>query len=98
MKYVLFAFLIFCGAKLHAQSLSEMDAVYLATLKAVVDYKIDDEQTLQQVEKLRDDEKFNQKLRKMLGELDNGKRKNAKNKRVFEILKTTGKKIYNELN
>ncbi len=100
MKYLVFCSTLFFALHGYAQNYttSDMDAVYLATLKAVVDYKINDAETLKQIEKLRQDEKFDKKLRKMLGELNNQKRKNAQNKRIFDVLKTTGKKIYNELN
>lgn len=80
-----------------AQYASQMDAAYLATLKAVADYKINDEENLDEVEELRQDERFNKKLRKMLNKLDNRKSKNSENKRVYEILKKAGRDIYNEL-
>lgn len=101
MKYLPFflslGFIIAAVEPARAQYSSQMDAAYLATLKAVADYKINDEENLDEVEELRQDERFNKKLRKMLNKLDNRKSKNSENKRVYEILKKAGRDIYNEL-
>ena len=80
-----------------AQYTSQNDAAYLATIKAVSDYKIDDEEDAKNVEKLRQDERFNRKLAKMLAKLRNNRNKDAKNRRVYNILKRAGKEIYDEL-
>lgn len=80
-----------------AQYTSQNDAAYLATIKAVSDYKIDDEEDAKNVEKLRQDERFNRKLSKMLVKLSNNRNKDAKNRRVYNILKRAGKEIYDEL-
>ena len=80
-----------------AQYTSQNDAAYLATIKAVSDYKIDDEEDAINVEKLRQDERFNRKLSKMLAKLSNNRNKDAKNRRVYNILKRAGKEIYDEL-
>ena len=79
-------------------SADEKDAVYMATLKAVVDYKMSDAENLKQLEKLREDKNFNDKLQKMIDKLNNKKFKSGSDRRVYELLTTTGKKIYNELN
>lgn len=101
MRYLPFFLILFLVGVIvkpaQAQYASQMDAAYLATLKAVTDYKINDEENLDDVEELRQDEKFNKKLRKMLNKLDNRKSKNSENKRVYEILKKAGRDIYNEL-
>lgn len=101
MRYLPFFLILFLVGVIvkpaQAQYASQMDAAYLATLKAVADYKINDEENLDEVEELRQDEKFNKKLRKMLNKLDNRKSKNSENKRVYEILKKAGRDIYNEL-
>lgn len=82
----------------HAQYAAQKDAAYIATLKAVVNYKIDDEENLAKIEKLRENERFNRDLVKMLDKLSNKKTKNALNSRVYKILIQAGKDIYNELN
>ena len=101
MKNLLFfVFLILFGMACRpakAQFTSQNDAAYLATIKAVSDYKIDDEEDAKNVEKLRQDERFNRKLSKMLAKLNNSRNKNAKNRRVYNILKRAGKEIYDEL-
>ncbi len=80
-----------------AQYAAQKEAAYMATIKAVADYKINDEENLRDVEKLRNDERFNRKLQKMLDKLSNKKSKNGTNRRVYEILQRAGKDIYDEL-
>ncbi len=81
-----------------AQYSSQKDAAYLATIKAVSEFKIDDEENKKQVEQLRNDKKFNAKLQKMLDKLSNSKSKNSQNSRVYNILLNAGRQIYDELN
>ena len=64
------ALFLFTGVA-NAQFAASKDAQYLAVVKAVANYKIDDEENLRQVEELRDNEKFNNKLQKMLDKLSN---------------------------
>lgn len=45
-----------------AQFAADKDAAYLATLKAVADFKINDEEELENVNRLRQDQQFNRKL------------------------------------
>ena len=101
MRYI-FLFLSFMLAASSAMAQnypsSEKDAVYLATLKAVLDYKMNDIENIKQLDKLRKDEKFNQELQKMLEDLDNEKRSSRKDKRVYELLIRAGKNVYNVLN
>ena len=73
------------------------DAEYIATLRAVVNYKIDDEENLRDIKALRKDRRFNQDLQKMLNKLTNSRTKNTDNKRVQKILEQAGKDIYNIL-
>lgn len=80
-----------------AQFAAQKDAAYLATLKAVTDYKLNDEEIVQDMEKLRQNEKFNQDLHKMLDKLTNSRTKTGKNRRVYQILQRAGKEIYDEL-
>lgn len=83
--------------KAQAQLTSQKDAQYMATLKAVVNYKIDDEENISKIEDLRNDKRFNQKLQKMLEKLQNTRTKNSTNKRVYNILLKAGQEIYKEL-
>ena len=80
-----------------AQYTAQKDAAYLAVLKAVANYKIDDEDNKKQVAELREDAKFNKKLEKMMEKLTNTKSKDSKNQRIYKILLQAGKQIYNEL-
>ena len=81
-----------------AQTTSQKEAAYFATLKAVIDYKINDENNSKEMDQLRQDEKFNEKLKKMMDKLQNTKSKDAKNKNIYNILRQAGKQIYDELN
>ncbi len=81
-----------------AQYAAQEDAMYLATLKAVVNYKIDDEENLKNVEALRTNQRFLQDLSKMMAKLSNRRTKNSVNSRVYKILLKAGKDIYKELN
>lgn len=80
-----------------AQYSAQKDAMYIATLKAVVNYKIDDEENYNNMESLRENQRFNEKLSKMMSKLSNRRTKNSTNTRVYRILLQAGKEIYNEL-
>lgn len=100
MKYIPL-FLLLIGVAVSgnaaAQYASQMDAAYLATIKAVADYKINDEENLKQVNELRENEQFNKKLAKMLEQLNNKRTKTGKNRQVYQILQRAGKEIYDIL-
>ncbi len=81
-----------------AQYSAQNEAKYMATLKAVVDYKINDEENYADIESLRENRRFNQDLTKMLAKLSNRRTKNSTNSRVYKILLKAGKDVYNELN
>ena len=80
-----------------AQLTSQKEAQYMATLKAVVNYKINDEENISKIEDLRKDKRFNQKLQKMLEKLQNTRTKNSTNKRIYNILLKAGEEVYKEL-
>ena len=77
-----------------AQFSAQKDAQYIATLKAVVNYKINDEENLKDIESLRQNQAFNQKLQRMLNKLQNTRTKNTTNRRVQQILEKAGQDIY----
>lgn len=100
MKYLpifISSFVFLTAQSASAQYASQKDAAYIATLKAVTDFKINDEENLKTMDKLREDKKFNAKLQKMIDQLSNQRSKTGKNRRVYEILKQAGKDIYDEL-
>lgn len=99
MKFSGLVFLIILSmlTEAYAQYSAQNDAVYMATLKAVADYKIGDEENLKDVENLRANQRFLLDLRKMLDKLSNRRSKNSTNTRVYNILLKAGKEIYNEL-
>jgi len=80
-----------------AQYAADKDAMYLATIKAVADYKINDEETIAGMNRLRQNQNFNRKLYEMIQKLDNSRNKDGKNARIHKILLRAGKDIYNEL-
>lgn len=100
MRAILLLTLALCGLSLpvRAQYAAQNDAKYIATLKAVVNYKIDDEENIKSVENLRENQAFNRKLQKMLNKLQNTRTKNSTNRRVYDILLKAGRDVYNELN
>lgn len=73
------------------------ESKYIATLKAVVNYKINDYEYKDDISKLRTNKRFNQDLQRMLDKLENDKYKDNKNKEVQKILEDAGRKIYNIL-
>ena len=95
--FVLFCLIIPCFS-VNAQFASQRDAMYLATIKAVADYKINDEENIKDIEILRQSQKFHDELTKMLSKLSNNRTKNSTNNRGYKILIKAGKDIYNELN
>ena len=99
MKVIFWAlcFSVILSLPASAQFAAQNEAKYIATLKAVVNYKIDDEENLSAVESLRENKSFNQKLQRMLNKLQNTRTKNSTNRKVYNILLKAGKDIYNEL-
>lgn len=100
MRFLFFITVIavaICTSSAYAQYSSTKNAQYLATIKAVANYKINDEEEYKNVEKLRQDVRFNEKLQGMLNKLQNTKTKNSDNKRVLQILENAGKEIYDIL-
>lgn len=92
-------FAVFFGALLlnteaFAQFSAQKDAQYIATLKAVVNYKINDEEIIKDIESLRQNKTFNQKLQRMLNKLQNTRTKNTTNTKVQQILEKAGQDIY----
>ncbi len=77
-----------------AQFSAQKDAQYIATLKAVVNYKINDEEIVQDIESLRQNKVFLQKLQRMLNKLQNTRTKNTTNTKVQQILEKAGQDIY----
>lgn len=90
-------FTVILSLPVSAQFAAQQEAQYMATLKAVVNYKIDDEENLRDIEALRENRRFNQKLARMMEKLQNTRTKNSTNRRVYNILLQAGKQIYNEL-
>ena len=85
---------IMMGGDAKAQYSSQNEAKYIATLKAVVNYKIDDQENIRGIEALRQNRQFNEKLQKMLDKLNNERTKDAKNRRVLKVLEQAGEEIY----
>ncbi len=91
----LLAWSVIVGAQdAYAQFSAQKDAQYLATLKAVVNYKINDEENLKDIESLRQNQAFNQKLQNMLNKLQNTRTKNTTNRKVQQILEKAGQDLY----
>lgn len=95
--FILAVLLSSLPASSSAQMSASKNAQYLATIKAVANYKIDDEEELRNVERLRENEAFNRQLQKMMGKLQNTRTKDSKNQRILQILERAGKEIYDIL-
>ncbi len=95
--FAIVACFVLCAFPAKSQFSAQKDAQYIATLKAVVNYKINDEENLSNIEKLRENARFNQKLQRMLDKLQNTRTKNSTNQKVYDIMIKAGKEIYNAL-
>lgn len=80
-------------SNVEAQYSSQQKAANLAIVKAVANYKINDEEHLNDIETLRQDRNFNLKLQKMLNKLSNTRSKNSTNRQVLKILEKAGNDI-----
>ena len=96
--YITFLAFLFGVSTASAQYAAQQEAAYIATLKAVIDFKMNDEENLSELAALRENEKFKQKLAFMMSKLSNNKSKNSTNSKIYKILIKAGKDIYNELN
>ena len=76
-----------------AQSVAQRQAANIATLRAVVNFKIDDEEIIRDIESLRQDQRFNRDLQRMMDRLSNTRNKDSRNRRVMEILEKAGRDI-----
>ena len=85
---------VFAAGGAAAQYSSQNEAKYIATLKAVVNYKIDGQENIRDIEALRQNRQFNQKLQRMLNKLSNERTKDSKNRQVLRILEKAGEDIY----
>ncbi len=100
--YKLFLFFLSAGilcavGTASAQYAAQDEAKYLATVKAVADFKINDEEHLQAVDSLRQNRNFNLKLQGMINKLSNRRTKDTTNRKILKILEQAGKEIYNLL-
>lgn len=94
MRKILAVLSVLCFAMpVHAQYSASKNAQYVATLKAVVNYKIDDEEIVRDVDRLRGNQTFVMKLQKKLEKLDNRRTKDNKNRKILKILEKAGEDI-----
>lgn len=96
-KYLIFVALILVTASAHAQIAALDKAKYMAVLKVVVNYKMADENIVDDLDKLRESERFRKELEKIVNKLDNSKQSDASNRRIMRILEQAGKDVYREL-
>lgn len=96
-KILLALFLSLLALSSYAQTASLNKAKYVAVLKVITDHKMNDAELKSDVDKLREYDRFQQDLRKMMAKLDNSRPSEAKNRRIMRILERAGKEIYDEL-
>lgn len=97
MKKILVFLLMIFPNVVFAQSTVLNQAKYLATLQVVSKHKMNDASVVSDVNKLREYNRFQQELSKMVSKLDNSRPNEAKNRKIMRILEKAGKEIYNEL-
>ena len=90
---IILAVATLAAGDVNAQYSASKEAQYLAIVKAVADFKIDDEEHFRKMEKLRENEKFNRDLYSMVQKLDNSRRKDSTNRKVLQILENAGKQL-----
>ncbi len=95
--YLLIFAAAFSSSPAKAQFAAQKEAAYLATIKVVADYKIDDEEQQKAMERLRNDQAFNRKLLRMRDKLTNSRSKDSTNRQVLDILERAGKELYDLL-
>ena len=94
MRKLLAILIIVCFAMpAQAQYSASKKAQYIATLKAVVNYKIDDDEILDDVQDLRQNRSFMVRLQRKLEKLDNSRTKDSRNRRIMKILEKAGEDI-----
>lgn len=81
------------GSMKTSQDMTE--ARNLLILKAIIDFKMNDQKLQPYFDELKNNREFYQKLKKIMIVLDNGKYRNTKNKDILAILNDAGGKIYN---
>ena len=96
-KWVLVVSMCFMTFSAEAQMAALNKAKYIATLKVVVNHKMNDADIVDDMEKLRQSARFKKDLEKIIGKLDNSKPNEATNRRIMRILEQAGREIYNEL-
>lgn len=96
-KYLLVSSWFLTATPAQAQMASLNDAKYMAVLKVVVNYKMGDENLSDDLDKLRESDRFKKELQKIVNKLDNSKTSDATNRRIMRILEQAGKDVYNEL-
>lgn len=94
LKFFVILGMVICINSAQAQYSASKDAQYLATIKAVANYKIEDEEISRDIAKLRQNQSFNEKLQKMLDKLSNRRTKDSTNRKVLQILEDAGEQIY----
>lgn len=96
-KIMLLLFLSVTAVPAYAQTASLNKAKYVTVLKVITDHKMNDADLKPDVDKLREYDRFQRDLYKMMAKLDNSRPSEAKNRRIMRILERTGKEIYDEL-
>lgn len=88
---VLFS-LVFIGVA-KAQYASQRDASYIIIAKVMADHKMNDEEYINDIEALRENNQFNDKLQRMIERVSNSKSKDSRSKQVDKILRKAGEDI-----
>jgi len=97
LKYFILLFMLLVAMPAQAQMSTLTKAKYIATLNVISNHKMKDKDLEKDLDKLRENKRFNEELIKMRDKLDNSRPNDATNRKIVQILEQAGKDIYNEL-
>ena len=81
-----------------AQSTAQRRVSNIIIVKVISEHKMDDEELARDIEALRDNDRFNRRLQRMLDQVQNTRTKNARNRELMRILERAGQDIDRLLN
>ena len=97
MKKIFFAMTLlsvfFINSSANAQFSAQRDASHMIIVRVISEYKMNDQEYLRDIESLREDQRFNSRLERMLARVSNDKNRDSRNRQVVEILQRAGRDI-----
>lgn len=99
-KACLFVFVLslLMTSSAEAQFAAQRDASHMIIVRVISEAKMEDQEFIRDIEDLRENQQFNRRLERMLGQISNERTKNARNREVVRILQQAGRDIERALN